>query len=452
MNARAPRSHPRRPLARVPALVALLAALAAMPPACGRLTAQGIPTADACTRCHLQLTPPRLSEPARDFPDDIHAQRGFTCLDCHGGRAPDGSVSRDPSAGFLAKPERKDIPTLCGRCHSDARFMRDYNPALRVDQVAEYRTSVHGRRLMQDDDPDVATCVDCHPAHDIRPPSDPASTVHPLHVADLCGGCHADTTLMRSRGHLANELENYRASVHAALLYEDGDLSAPTCNDCHGNHGAAPPGLASVRNVCGQCHVQMGDLFGNGVHADLFTAQGLPGCVTCHGNHDIERPVDDDLLVMADSVCGKCHQAGTPEADVFPRIRALLDSLEDQTERSRALLTEARNLGMPVSQATFELDEVGNALTKARTAIHSFQVEPVRTEVANGLEITRATREKGLAALDEHRFRRVGLAVSTAIILLLIGALLMKLRQIEGRGAAGPSGSGGATSDPITRS
>src|SRR6266540_7241295 len=33
---------------------------------------------------------------------------------------------------------------ICGRCHSDAQFMKRYNPALRVDQVAEYATSVHG--------------------------------------------------------------------------------------------------------------------------------------------------------------------------------------------------------------------------------------------------------------------------------------------------------------------
>ena len=39
------------------------------------------------------------------------------------------------------------LSSVCGKCHSDANFMRQYNPSLRVDQVAEYYTSVHGKRL-----------------------------------------------------------------------------------------------------------------------------------------------------------------------------------------------------------------------------------------------------------------------------------------------------------------
>ena len=51
-----------------------------------------------------------------------------------------------------------------------------------------------------------------------------------------------------------DQLANYQQSVHYAALTKGNDLSAPTCNDCHGNHGAAPPGAGSVVNVCGTCH------------------------------------------------------------------------------------------------------------------------------------------------------------------------------------------------------
>ena len=40
------------------------------------------------------------------------------------------------AAGFRGKIERKDVPALCGRCHSDAAYMRQYNPSLRTDQFA----------------------------------------------------------------------------------------------------------------------------------------------------------------------------------------------------------------------------------------------------------------------------------------------------------------------------
>ena len=68
----------------------------------------------------------------------------------------------------------KQIPELCGHCHSDGAFMRKYNPSLRTDQLAQYKTSVHGKRLLQGDTK-VAVCIDCHGVHDLRPASDPRS-------------------------------------------------------------------------------------------------------------------------------------------------------------------------------------------------------------------------------------------------------------------------------------
>ena len=77
----------------------------------------------------------------------------------------------DPRKGFVGKPAGRQVLQVCGRCHADAAFMRRYNPSLRVDQVTEYSASVHGQRLLGQGDTAVATCVSCHPAHQIRPSS-----------------------------------------------------------------------------------------------------------------------------------------------------------------------------------------------------------------------------------------------------------------------------------------
>ncbi|MDE3126972.1 MAG: hypothetical protein KGL38_03145, partial [Gemmatimonadota bacterium] len=142
------------------AALAALAALLALPAAA---RAQEMPTSQACISCHLKQKDPRLSAPARTFKTDIHAQKGFTCLDCHGAVTHTGGDPRNitPETGFLTKPDRRDIPAMCGRCHSDPAFMKKYNPMLRVDEVAEYRTSVHGKRLLELGDTAVATCIDC---------------------------------------------------------------------------------------------------------------------------------------------------------------------------------------------------------------------------------------------------------------------------------------------------
>ena len=403
-------------------------------------------TGDGCIDCHQSLGEERLSQPARAYLEtDIHAQRGFGCLACHG-----PTPEHDPARGFLAKPTRRRIPELCGRCHSDAAFMRDYNPALRVDQVAEYLTSVHGQRLMEANDTAVATCVNCHPAHQIRPPSQPQSTVHPLNVAGTCATCHADSLLMGPRGVRTDPVQRYRASVHATLLYETGDLSAPTCNDCHGNHGAAPPGVASVRNVCGQCHATMAEQFARSGHVQTFEEAGRPGCVTCHGNHDVQTPSDDFLAERNQDVCRACHDSpGDPHANEFLAMRALIDSLEGEAQRGLATLREAENRGMEVSTALFELDDVGDALIKARSAVHTFHLESVATEVGAGLVVTGAAQVRGQEALDEHGYRRVGLAFSVSIILVLIGGLVFKIRELDALGGTAAAGAPAGPSSPV---
>ena len=67
-----------------------------------------------------------------------------------------------------------------------------------------------------------------------------------------------------------SQLADYQKSVHYAALTRDNDLSAPTCNDCHGNHGAAPPGVGAVTNVCGTCHAVFAEKFATSVHAQIF--------------------------------------------------------------------------------------------------------------------------------------------------------------------------------------
>ena len=395
--------------------------------------AQLVPRNQDCVECHLGLDEERLVAPAREYENDIHIEHGFTCLSCHG-RVPAGEHGGaiDPALGFIAAPTREQIPALCGSCHSDIVFMKQYNPSLRTDQLAEYWTSEHGRAL-QAGNTDVATCADCHPAHSIRPPSDPESSVYPLRIPELCGSCHADAEHMEGHGLPTDQLAEYRNSVHGRALLEDEDVGAPACNDCHGNHGATPPGVASVERVCGQCHAVMADYLEQSGHDVLFSEADLPGCATCHGNHEIHRPGDEDLGRVSDEVCTQCHEPDEPAAAVFPAMRAMIDSLLVGRERAEAALAEAEDLGMEVSQAQFELEEVTNALTKARSAIHAMRAEPVRTEIEGGMDIVGQSLEHAMEALWEHEYRRVGLAVSAGFILLLIIGIVLKIRQIERR-------------------
>ena len=59
----------------------------------------------------------------------------------------DKDGAKDKNYGYVGKPTAQQIPAFCGKCHSDADLMKKFNPSLRVDQVQEYATSVHGNKL-----------------------------------------------------------------------------------------------------------------------------------------------------------------------------------------------------------------------------------------------------------------------------------------------------------------
>lgn len=393
------------------------------------------PRPESCVACHLETGNDRLEKPAKEFgKEDIHAAKGFSCTACHGGDPKEtGMEAMDPAKGYIGKPERQQVVQVCGRCHADARFMKQYNPALRVDQVTEYATSVHGRRLKEFDDPKVATCVSCHPAHSIKPPSDPRSSVHPLKVADTCGRCHGDPKYMEAYKIPTDQLAKYKQSVHWQMMSVKGDLSAPTCNDCHGNHGAAPPGISWVGNVCGQCHTVQAEFFGKSPHAKVFAQMGVPGCATCHSNHDIKEATDAMLGLGDHAVCAGCHSAQDKGGKAATDMRAQVDSLGGEFDKARGILLQAERAGMEVSQAQFDLNGAKDALVKARASVHAFRVEAVKKEAGPGFAISAKAYARGLRALDELQFRRKGLAVSLVIILALIGGLVLKIRQLDRR-------------------
>jgi len=388
---------------------------------------------NSCTACHGALADARLSGPVEAMKADIHSEKGFSCVACHGGDATEAGLSAmDPARGFIGVPRGRQIIEVCGHCHSDAQFMKRYNPSLRVDQVTEYYTSVHGQRLRRGD-VRVATCADCHPAHSIAPPSNPKSSVSPLNVVETCGACHADAEYMAPYAIPTDQEEKYKKSIHWQKMSVDGDLSAPTCNDCHGNHGASPPGIGWVGNVCGQCHAVIAERFAGSFHSQVLARLGRPGCATCHGNHEISAVKDGMLGVGQGTVCGMCHVESDAGGGVATAMRTVIDSLTAQYEAADSILARAERAGMEVSEAQFSLNDARTSLVSARNAIHGFAVDAVHKEVDTGLETTSAAYERGVRAMKDLRFRRLGLAVSVVIIIGLIVGLVLKIRQVERR-------------------
>jgi predicted CXXCH cytochrome family protein len=389
---------------------------------------------DSCLECHSALDGD-LKKPAAVFQSDVHAHAGLSCADCHGGdrNTDDMEASMNRAKGYLGRPARTAIPKLCARCHSDANFMHKFKPQQNVDQYAQYQTSVHGKRLAAGDQA-VATCIDCHSVHDIRAVRDALSPVHPLRLPETCAHCHADKQHMAKYKIETNQFAEYRTSVHWDALAKRGDLSAPSCASCHGNHGAAPPQVASVANVCGSCHVLFEDLYNKSPHQPVFAAMGAGGCVVCHSNHGIQRPTDG-MLSGAKSVCAQCHDATSKGGVTAAEMAAMLGNLNTALDRADQVLTQARNSGMEISEAQLKQMEGREDLVKALVAVHAFDAAAVRKPVEAGLAIARETLKAGQGALKERDSRRVGLAFSLITILVTMLGLWIAIRNLEGRRA-----------------
>jgi len=393
---------------------------------------------NSCLTCHSTQGDKRLSTPTQLFTQsDIHRENGFACVDCHGGNAADSDKARshDAARGFRGKPTGRQQIDACARCHGDAELMKRYAPKQRVDQAAEYATSVHGKRLAGGDT-GVATCASCHGAHGIRRVSDAKSPVFPTNVANTCAACHASAAHMKDYKKAdgtplpTTQLADYQKSVHFRALTKGNDLSAPTCNDCHGNHGAAPPGVGSIAKVCGTCHAVFAQKFEKSVHNELFDK----GCVECHSNHAILKPSDEMLSTSGHGVCATCHTAGDKNdkgSAGAERMRADIDALKAGIESSSALIERVKNAGIEVSDQELALREASTKLTLARTEMHAFVPEQLDPIVADGKKIADAARKAGRDGEGELKYRRTGLGVSLAAILFVVVALAVKIRSLD---------------------
>ncbi len=389
----------------------------------------GLAQKNSCVDCHKELDE-ALKAPVDAFPSDIHQQYGLSCQDCHGGNPLEDDIELAKDKSFKGAPQRVKIPEFCGSCHADSAYMKRRNPNIRVDQLELYWTSRHGQ-LLKKGDTGGAVCTDCHGVHGIQTATFPKSPIFPWNIPQTCGRCHASAEHMKAYGIPVNQVDEYKQSVHANALYEKKDLSAPVCNDCHGNHGAAPPEVTSIAYVCRQCHPSAGDLFSESPHKSAFDELGISECEACHGNHKILPPADDMLPGGQADVCSQCHEVGTPPYDAGLKMKKEIEGFAASVNEVRGLLDLAENKGVEVSEARFRLQEASTSLIEIRNITHRLSLSEIGEKLGEGQKVVEEVRNLGKAALKEAKFRITGLIVATAFILVLALALYLKVRQMR---------------------
>ncbi|MEI6289225.1 MAG: cytochrome c3 family protein [Chloroflexota bacterium] len=196
----------------------------------------------ACQKCHPGNYEKSL--------DSMHAkaatagnENAAICTDCHG--------SHD-----VKKPDepRSLISTTCAKCHQKI-----------VDQ---YKSSIHGSALINDNNQDVPVCTDCHGVHNIQ---DPRTADFRVKSPEMCAHCHANKELMDKYNLPSDVYSLYKTSWHGVdvsvykskwpTIWHDSAV----CTDCHGIHNIYktddPASSVNPKNLlttCQKCHPTAG--------------------------------------------------------------------------------------------------------------------------------------------------------------------------------------------------
>jgi len=164
------------------------------------LTRAGLVVSATCNDCHGA----HRVLPGEEARSSVNRQNiAATCGVCHAGvlevyqGSAHGAALRERRMGAGGAPA-----PVCTDCHTSHGIVRASDPRWFAGVVEEcgachqrlyqtYFDTYHGKATKLGFGL-TAKCSDCHTAHDVRPASDPQSSVYPLNLVATCARCHPD--------------------------------------------------------------------------------------------------------------------------------------------------------------------------------------------------------------------------------------------------------------------
>ena len=164
-----------------------------------------------CGACHTGIE--------RDYLEGVHGKdyaKGNldvpVCTDCHSEH--DIRSPENLGSGVYATK----VAAICTRCHDDEQLARRYS--LVTSRLKTFSASYHGT-ASKFGEVKVANCSSCHGHHDIRPSSDPHSSINPANLAATCGTCHpgAGDNFSKGKIHVVSEKTENRWAYTVKIVY-----------------------------------------------------------------------------------------------------------------------------------------------------------------------------------------------------------------------------------------
>lgn len=137
--------------------------------------------AATCGKCHPDIS--------KQYVGSIHGKavaKGSkdapVCTTCHGEH--NILKASDPKSPIAPRNVAEQV---CGTCHSSLMLSEKYG--INSDRFQTFADSFHGLAI-RGGAVNVANCASCHTAHDIKPSSDPTSSISKKNIPKTCGQCH----------------------------------------------------------------------------------------------------------------------------------------------------------------------------------------------------------------------------------------------------------------------
>jgi cytochrome b subunit of formate dehydrogenase len=167
---------------------------------------------ETCGRCHGDITD--------EYKESIHGvavAKGNldspVCTTCHGEHKILSHL--DPSSPVAFQNVSTQV---CSPCHSSVKLSEKYG--ISTDRFKTFRDSYHGLALAGGS-VEVANCASCHGVHNIKPSSDPTSTISKANLVNTCGSCHpgANENFTVGKIHVTMEKEDEPILYWIATIY-----------------------------------------------------------------------------------------------------------------------------------------------------------------------------------------------------------------------------------------
>lgn len=165
-----------------------------------------------CGKCH--------SEIAKEYSESVHGigvnkgvKESPVCTDCHGEH---NILKHDnPQSPVAFQNLSREV---CSPCHNSIKLSDKFG--LSSNRFDTFSDSYHGLAV-EGGSVSVANCASCHGAHNIKPSTDPTSTVNKANLVKTCGGCHpgANERFTVGKIHITRQEESEPVIYFIATMY-----------------------------------------------------------------------------------------------------------------------------------------------------------------------------------------------------------------------------------------